>query len=140
VASGDAMSDSKKIDYIQERVDSVAESMANIDKGLALQKAALETHTKQDENMYEELRRMNDILQLNTESLKEHMGNNVLLKDMLHNMNKRLEPIEVDFIQKTAVREWVLKKAKFTGKVAGAIVAIVGLWMYLQPLLIHLFK
>ena len=134
------MSDNKKLDYIQERVDSVAETVANVDKEMALQKAAFESHTKQDEQMYGELKRMNDILLQQHESLKEHINNNVLLKEMLHNMNKRLEPIEIEYIQKAAVREWVLKKAKFVGKVATAIAAVAGLWIYCKPLLLLLFK
>ena len=132
------MSDNKKIDYIQERVDSVAEALAKIDKDTALQRVALEIHTKQDEQMYDELKRMNNILQQNTDSLREHMDNNVLLKDMLDNMNRRLEPIEVEFIQKAAVRNWVLNKAKFIGKIATAIVAVAGVWVFFKPLLVHL--
>lgn len=132
------MSDNKKIDYIQERVDSVAEALAKIDKDTALQRAALESHTKQDEQMYDELKRMNNILQQNTDSLREHMENNILLKDMLHNMNKRLEPIEIEYIEKAAVRAYVLKKAKFIGKIATAVAAIASLWMFAKPLLIHL--
>jgi hypothetical protein len=134
------MSDSKKIDYIQERVDSVASTIAGIDKDMAIQKANFEVHTRQDEQMYCELKRMNDILQQNTDSLKEHMDNNVLLKDMINNMNKRLEPIEIEFIQKAAVRSWVMSKAKFIGKVGGAIVAVIGVWMYVAPLLGHLLS
>ena len=134
------MSDNKKLDYIQERLDSVAETVANVDKEVALQKAAFESHTKQDEQMYDELKRMNDILQQNTDSLKEHMGNNHLLKEMVVTLNKRLEPIEIEFIQKAAVRDYILKKAKFIGKVATAIAAVAGLWVYCKPLLFHLFK
>lgn len=134
------MPDSKKLDYIQERVDSVAETVANVDKEVALQKAAFEAHTKQDEQMYEELKRMNDILQKNTDSLREHIENNHLLKEMIVTLNRRLEPIEIEFIQKAAVRDWVLKKAKIIGKVATAIAAVAGLWMYAKPLLMLLLK
>jgi chromosome segregation ATPase len=134
------MSDNKKIDYIQEKIDSVASTVASIDKEVALQKAALENHTQQDAQMYEEFKRMNDLLQDNVNSLKEHMENNVLLKDMIIRMDNRLNPIEMEFIQKTAVRNWVLIKAKFIGKVGGAIVAVAGVWVYVKPLLEHLFK
>ena len=82
------MSDSKKIDYIQEKVDSMADTVKNIDKEVALHKAAFDAHTKQDETMYGELKRMNDILQSNTESLKEHISNNHLLRDMISKMDK----------------------------------------------------
>ena len=134
------MSDSKKIDYIQEKVDSMADTVKNIDKEVALHKAAFDAHTKQDETMYGELKRMNDILQSNTESLKEHISNNHLLRDMISKMDKRLEPIEIEFIQKAAVREWVWRKTKFISKFAGAIVAVAMAWMYLKPLLQHLLR
>ena len=137
------MSDSKKIDYIQEKVDSVVSSISSIDKELALQKAAFEAHTRQDEEMYGELKRMNDILQQNTESLKEHMQNNMLLKDMIAKMDERLDPIERQFIEKNAVKEWVSNKTKILircGKVAGALVAIVGAWVYLKPIIEHLIS
>jgi chromosome segregation ATPase len=134
------MPDSKKLDYIQERIDSVSDTVCKIDKEVALQKAALETHTKQDEDMYAELRRMNDILQSNTESLKEHMENNALLKDMLKSLNKRLDPIELEFIQKNAVKSWMMTKLKFCAKLGTAIAAVAGAWVYIKPLIEHLFK
>lgn len=134
------MSDSKKLDYIQQKVDSVSETISNIDKEVALQKAAFEAHTKQDEDMYGELKRMNDILQQNTESLKEHMHRSDLLEELVMKMDKRLSPIEVEYIQKNAVRDWIFSKAKFYGKIATAIVAIAGLWVYVKPIIEHLLK
>jgi len=134
------MSDTKKIDYIQDKVDSVAETVASIDKDMALQKAALEAHTKQDEKMYEEFRRMNDILQENTASLKEHMQQTKILKDMVVKMDQRLSPMEVEYIQKTAVKDWVVVRVKFIAKLGTAAAAVAGAWMYLKPLLEHLFK
>ena len=127
------MSDSKKIDQI-------VESVANIDKEVALQKAALETHTKQDESMYEELKRMNNILQQNTDSLKDHMQNNMLLKDMIVNMDKRLSPIEKDRNDKVAVRDWAKAKLKLLLKIAAAVGFLAGAWEWLWPSLSHLIK
>lgn len=134
------MSDSKKIDYIQEKVDSMAAAVASIDKDIALQKCALESHTQQDEKMYEELRRMNDILQLNTENLKEHMQNNMLLKDMIAKMDDRLSPIEVEHIQKTAVNKWVKVRVLYITNIGLAIAAVAGAWVYIKPWLEHLLK
>jgi hypothetical protein len=132
------MPDSKKLDYIQERVDIVADTVSRIDKEVALQKSALDVHTKQDEEMYAELKRMNDILQSNTESLKEHMSNNVLLKDMVSTINKRLDPIELEFIQKNAVKSWVIIKVKFIAKLGTAVAAVAGAWVYVKPMIEHL--
>jgi hypothetical protein len=122
------MSDNKKLDQI-------ADIVAKVDKDVAVQKAALELHTAQDEKMYDELKRMNDILQSNTESLKEHMQNNMLLKDMVDTLNKRLEPIELKHIQQEAVRAWVLAQAKIIIKVGAAAGVIYGALVGLQHLL-----
>jgi predicted RNase H-like nuclease (RuvC/YqgF family) len=120
------MSESSKIDYIQERVESVATTVASIDKDIALQRMALEEHNS-------ELKRMNDILQQNVDSLKEHMQNNILLKEMIVHMDKRLEPIEIDFIQKAAVRDYVYKNAKFLAKIGTALSVIGGIiWSVLK--------
>jgi chromosome segregation ATPase len=131
------MSDSRKIDQIQSKVDQVAETLNKIDKDVALQQAALEAHTKQDEKMYEEFKRMNDVLQENTESLKVHIQNNMLLKDMIQKMDDRLSPIELEHIQKTAVREWVLRTSKLIAKVGGAIGVVAAGVMWLKPILQH---
>src|SRR5579884_1445300 len=131
------MSDSRKIDQIQSKVDQVAETLNKIDKDVALQQAALEAHTKQDEKMYEEFKRMNDVLQENTESLKVHIQNNMLLKDMIQKMDDRLSPIELEHIQKTAVREGVIRTSKLNAKVgAAAGVNTAGL-MLVKPILQH---
>ena len=127
------MSDSKKIDQI-------AESVAKIDKDNALQKAALEAHTEQDEKMYGELRRMNDILRDNTESLKEHMQNNLLLKDMIVRMDERLSPIEKERLENAAVKHWATTKLKLLLKVAAAVGFLAGAWTWLYPALQHLIK
>ncbi len=134
------MSDTKKIDYIQEKVDSMSTAVASIDKEIALQKAAFDTHTEQDEKMYGELKRMNDILQDNTASLKEHMQQTMLLKNMVLKMDERLSPMEVEYIQKAAVKSWVLAKIKFLGKLGLALATIDAVWMYLKPVLESLLK
>jgi len=134
------MPDSKKLDYIQERVDVVADTIAKIDKDVAVQKVALESHTKQDEDMYAELKRMNDILQANTESLKAHMNNNVLLKNMVETINRRLDPIELEFIEKNAVKAWVVVRVKFIAKLGTAVAAVAGAWVYVKPMIEHLLQ
>lgn len=128
-------SDSKKIDYIQDKLDSVAETCANIDKEVAVQKTAFDDHMKQDERMYDELSRMNDILQQNTNSLKEHMYQTSLLKDAVLKMDARLQPIEVEYIEKNAVKSWITSRAKLIAKIGGALSALGGVWMFVRHLL-----
>lgn len=125
--------DDKKLNYIQSKLDDVAETCSKIDKELALQKAAFDAHLQQDERMYEEFKKMNKVLRENTDSLKEHMHRTELLEDALIKMDTRLAPIEVEHIQKQAVSEFIHKKAKTIGKIAGAITAIIGLWMLIKP-------
>jgi hypothetical protein len=122
------MPDNKKLDQLLEVI-------AKIDKDNALQKAALESHTEQDEKMYDELKRMNDILLSNTESLREHMQNNVLLKDMVKALNKRLEPIELKYIQQEAVKTWVLAQSKLIAKIGAASGVLYAAFMWMQHLL-----
>src|ERR1035437_5559232 len=124
------MADNNKLDYIQEKMDSMIESVCSIDKEVALHKAALESHAKQNDRMYEELKRMNDILQSNTESLKEHMHRSDLLESLMTKMDDRLSPIEVDFIQKAAVKNWVVVKIKFIAKLGTAAATLAAAWVY----------
>jgi hypothetical protein len=123
-----------------KKIDQIVEAVAKIDKEVALQKAALDTHTKQDEQMYEQLKRMNDILQQNTDSLKEHMGNNALLKQMIIKMDERLSPIEKERVEKAAVREYAMGKLMLLLKIAAAVGFIAGAWEWLWPSLSHLIK
>jgi len=134
------MSDNSKIDYIQERVDSVAESLTKIDKDAALQRAAFDSHTKQDEQMYDELKRMNDILQQNTNSLKEHMSRTIILEEMAKKMDDRLNAVEVDRIQKAAISSYFSSKLKLITKVGAAVGFLAGAWVWLWPTLQNLIR
>lgn len=124
----------------EKKIDQIVETVARIDKEVALQKAALDTHTKQDESMYEELKRMNNILQQNTDSLKEHMQNNALLKDMIVKMDDRLSPIEKERVENAAVRKYALNKLALLLKIAAAVGFLAGAWEWLWPSLSHLIK
>ena len=111
---------------IQDKLDEVSDVSHKIDKEVALQKAAFEDHTKQDEHMYEELKRMNNILQENTLSLKEHMQQTQLLKDTVLKIDARLAPIELERIEEEAVRKYRNEKLMKYGKIFAVIAAIAG--------------
>lgn len=117
-------SDSKKIDYIQEKLDDVASTCANIDKEVALQKQAFDDHLSQDERMYQEFKRMNDILQQNTDSLKEHMYRSDMLETLMTKMEERYSPVAKEFERKQAVRDWSVAKLKLMGKLGAALSAL----------------
>ena len=122
-----------KLGYIQEKIDEVSDLVHRIDKEVALQKNAFDDHLDQDERMYQEFKRMNDILQQNTDSLKEHMHRTELLESIVTKMDERLSPMELEHLKKTAVRSWVKDNAILLAKIFGAISAVAGVWMLIQP-------
>lgn len=129
--------DGENLSQIRSKLDDISDTCSKIDKELALQKAAFDAHLAQDERMYEEFKRMNNILAENTDSLKEHMRRTSMLEEVILNINGRLGPIEVEHIQKQAVSAYVNSMLRFIGKAAGAMTALFGLWMLLKPYLIR---
>jgi hypothetical protein len=125
------MSDDRKDNYILDELrdikDSVEECNDNthkLSKSLAEYKVAFDHHTKQDELMYEEFKRMNDILQQNTDSLKEHMLRTSLLEDVVVKIDSRLQPIEIEKIEKEAVKKATKNFILLAAKVAGGLSAL----------------
>lgn len=120
-----AVSDIKDdIKELKSAVDGIENQVNQLDKTLAQYAITLEHHQKQDERMYEELKRMNDILMSNTESLKQHMRRTELLEEAVIKMDARISPIELESIRKAAVREWLKENAIFAGKVLAAVLAL----------------
>lgn len=122
------------MERIQEKVDEVALVVNKIDKELALQKAAFDDHLKQDERMYEEFKRMNDILFQNTESLKEHIHRTDIaeqqletLKELVERIDTRLVPIEQEKIEQNAIKQYRNHKIVEVAKIVGAISALVAM-------------
>lgn len=126
-----------KVDYIQNKVDEVADTVHKIDKEVALQKAAFDQHLNQDEQMFQEFKRMNDILQQNTLSLKEHMHRTDVLEQLVMKVDARLAPIEIDRIKKAAVTEWCKNAAKIVAKVITLCLGSSGIIWAVVTLLSH---
>lgn len=133
-----AKSSDDMLNKMDEKLDEVSNYCHKIDKEVALQKAAFDVHTKQDEQMYEELKRMNDILQQNTDSLREHMAQTQLLKDTVLKIDARLAPFEVERIEVEAVKKYRNAKLKKYGKILGIIATAIGVLAGLKPLLLKL--
>ena len=114
---GTVVKDNKtKEDYLTEdvreikvEVSKLDDKLSALDKSLEGYRVSLDHHVKMDEKMYEEFKRLNDLLQQNTESLKEHMSQTLLLKDTVMKMDARLLPLEVERIKREAVSEWRTK-------------------------------
>jgi hypothetical protein len=125
---------------IDNKIDDVSDSIHKVDKELALHKAAFEQHIKQDELMYEEFKRMNDILQQNTESLKEHMHRTELLEDIVKKMDARLSPVEIRHIEEEAIKRHRKEMLIKTGKIVAGITAVIGLLAAAKPLILALLS
>lgn len=122
------------LNKIDSKLDEVSDAIYKIDKEVALHKAAFDEHIKQDEKMYEEFKRMNDILSANTESLKEHMQRTVIaenrqqiLEDLVKSIDTRLSPFEQNKLEEEAVKKYRNEKLKKIGKILGIIATLVAI-------------
>lgn len=125
---------------IDGKLDEVSGSIHKVDKEVALQKAAFDDHLKQDERMYEEFKRMNDILQQNTESLKEHMHRTELLEELVTKMDARIAPLEREKIEQAAIDKYRTEKLKKWGKILGGVATLIGILAAAKPLLLKLLS
>jgi len=133
-----------KVSWIKEKVEEVAETIHKIDKEVSLQKAAFDDHLEQDERMFQEFRRMNDILQQNTDSLKEHMHRTDMLEGLITRMDERFSPIEMKHTKDMVIAEYraerkqkIAKWLVFIAKVAGGITAVITIVMTIKSLTGH---
>lgn len=121
------MSKDDREDFLIAELKDLGGRASQIELAIALHKATLEAHTAQDNKMYQEFKRMNDILQENTNSLKDHMAQTALLKDTVIKMDARLQPIELERLKKAAISEWRWGAIVLTSKVLGFMLGSGGL-------------
>lgn len=121
------MKQDERDDFLIAELKDLGGRASQIELAIALQKAALDQHTIQDSKMYEELKRMNDILMENTNSLKDHMAQTALLKDTVIKMDARLLPIELERIKKLAISEYRWGAIVLTAKIVGFLLGSGGL-------------
>ena len=89
--------------------------------------------------MYDELKRMNDILQQNTDSLKEHIHRTNILEDLAQKMDQRLSPVEKALIGSEAIKKHKHEQLVRWGKIVAVVVGVISLLAGLKPLIIKLF-
>ena len=130
--------DNKKITYIQERLDVVIEKTYEIGASLKSHREMFEQHSSQDEQMYDELRRMNNILQDNTNSLRQHMHRTDLLEILVKNAEARFNPFEVEMIRKKNINNWIYSRVLFLSKFGAVGSAIAGAAVLVKHLLHYL--
>lgn len=119
-------------DYILNEIRSLEESIKDasnkvngLDKTIAEYKVSFDHHVAIDEHMYAELKRMNDILAQNTESLRTHIKRTDLLEQAVMKMDVKLTSLEIKDIEKEAVKKWIKDTAKLTAKICAAGAALV---------------
>lgn len=123
------MKKSEDINILERIVDKLNELQASthkIDKEVALQQQAFADHLSHHERLLEEQARATDILQENTDSLKEHMRRTELLEELVAKMDARLSPIEKEKIEKDAIKAHNHAMLIKWGKIFGAITAVAG--------------
>lgn len=136
------MDGDKKDQFLYEEIKEVGvavsklnDKLAELDKSVSEHKLVFDIHAKTDERMYEELKRMNDILEVNTASLKEHMAQTALLKATVLQMDARLLPMELEKIRRDAINAWLKDKLILAAKGAGVLLGSGGIvWSILKYL------
>lgn len=130
--------DDKKLDYIQERIDTVVDRVHDISRSFEGLKTSFEYRQEQDERMESTLNQMNEALRRNTSSLQEHMRRTDLLEKYVRLVDNRLSPLENELSRKKAIQAWMSEKLKFIGKLGAAVSAGGAIGLGLKQLL-HLW-
>lgn len=133
-----AKSTEELLGKIVEKLDDLQKSTHSIDKEVALQKAASEERHADIKAIQEEQKRANEILQINTESLHEHMARTDLLEKAVQTLDRRLTPFEKEKIEKEAIAKHRRKVLMTCGKVVAGLTALIGLLAALKPYLLAL--
>jgi len=125
----------EQVKEIEQSVKEIAREVNSLDKTIGEYKVAFDNHVSIDEDMHNELKRMNDILAANTESLKLHMRRTELLEDLSTKIDNRLNTLEVKIIEDKAVSQYKKEVWVNVAKVVGILVGVATLVAYLPTLL-----
>lgn len=107
------------LDKVDRKCDEIKDDVDDLTRHFEKHEAAFERHQETDEKMYQELHRMNNILQENTESLREHMhrtenveNTQSVQNEALMKIDDRLQVIEEKDMKKEAVKEFIAGSVK----------------------------
>ena len=124
----------KGLDKVDEKCDDIKDEVRDLTSHFTVHESAFKKHLETDEKMYDELHRMNNILQDNTDSLKEHMHRTEVLEqsqsiqnDALLKIDSRLQVFEENEMKKQAVKEYMKETSKRWGKILGLIATLLGI-------------
>lgn len=117
----------EQTEFIVGELKDLGERASKIEIAVALSKQAVDQHASQTNRLCEELKRMNDILQENTNSLKDHMAQTAMLKDQVIKMDARISPIEAERLKQTTISDWRWGVIVMTSKIVGFLLGSGGL-------------
>lgn len=106
---------SRDVEFVKDTVQDISRRVNSLETTLSKHSENFTEHVTTDKQMYEEIKRTNDILEKNTESLIEHVRRTELneiaiqeLKSMNQRFDSRLTPIEHSHIEKAGLQKlWV---------------------------------
>src|ERR1700744_1773814 len=99
-----------KIDYIAQRLDTVAKKVSEMNDTLQVHVGKFDTHLENVAERQEELKRNTDILHKNTVSLENHIKRTDLLEQYVKSIDERFTPVEMGQLKDRAVSEWIKAK------------------------------
>lgn len=122
------------LDKVDRKCDDIKDDVSELTRHFERHEAAFETHLETDEKMYAELHRMNDILEKNTDSLREHMQRTANVEqtqtvqnDALLKIDGRLQVMEEREMKKEAVKEYMAAEAKKWGIRISLVGGVLGI-------------
>ena len=124
----------KNEEIMFDLIKEVREEQKEIRQDLHLQNAVFREHLVTDAKMYEELAKISFTLAVNTQSLKEHMQQTVLVReqtDILKRMYETQKQRMDDLTKPITVKEVLIKFSKFCGWVSAVAGAIYGISRFL---------
>lgn len=133
------MADDTKIDYITNRLDTVAEQVSEINTALQVHIAKFDAAVQGNEDDRKNIARNTDILQSNTANLAEHMKRTEILETYVKKIDERFTPVEMELLKKKAVGEWWKNRVMFLAKLGGALGALGALGAAAKMLIHYLW-
>ena len=125
---------SLQIGEIKDAVSDLTNKVHTLDKNIVEHKISIENQADSNKLMCSELKRMNDILQQNTNSLIDHMHRTGLLEGAVEGIDKRLSPIEIDRLKDQAVKTWLMDQAILLAKMLGGVSAGFAIYMAVRKI------
>lgn len=116
-------SSSADIQEIKQDLKEITVKVNEMDKSLSHVLYKFEQHREYEEQYYDEMRKISDILSRNTASLELHMKRSDALEALLQKQENKVAPLELDFQVRQKNKETIV----YLSKVASLIVAILAI-------------